>query len=406
VVSRRVAISIALAVAAAAVAAYAGLRRDPAATLAFDTQPVTRGPLAARVTATGTLSPRVTVQVGSQVSGRIQALYADFNDPVTRGQVIARIDPQLFESEVAQARANLAAAEAAVQRAAAERAEAERRAGRAERLAAQRLAPEADADAARTALQSAEAEVAAARAALAQARAALDRAETQLAYSTIVSPIDGVVISRDVDVGQTVAASLQAPILFNLAEDLRKMVVHTHVAEADVGLVAPGMAVEFTVDAHPTERFRGEVKEVRFAPQLEQNVVTYDAVVSVENPDLALRPGMTADVRFLVAEREDALLVPNAALRFAPPPEVAEVAGLAPPEAPARGGAGADRRIVWVLAENARPEPREVRIGISDGRATEIVEGALTAGERVIVAVAGGADGASRPERPRFGRFL
>jgi HlyD family secretion protein len=405
VASRKMALSTALAVLAAAVAAFAALHPGAGAPLAFETEGVTRGPVAARVTATGTLSARVTVEVGSQVSGRIQALYADFNDRVATGQVIARIDPQLFESEVAQARANLAAAQAAVQRAEAERAEAQRRASRVERLAAQNLTPEAEADAARTALQSADAQVASAEAALAQASAALERAETQLAYSTIVSPIDGVVISRDVDVGQTVAASFQAPTLFTLAEDLRKMQVHTHVAEADVGLVAPGMRVEFSVDAYVTERFHGEVKEVRFAPQREQNVVTYDAVVDVENPDLKLRPGMTADVRFLVAEREDALLVPNVALRFAPPPEVAAAAGLAAAEGAARSGGAADRRLVWVLGEAARPEPREVRVGISDGRITEIVEGALEAGDRVIVAVAGG-EGARRPERPRFGRFL
>ncbi len=365
----------------------------------WETAPATRGPIAARVSATGTLSPLVEVQVGSQVSGRIQELHADFNAPVTKGQVIARIDPRLFETEVARARANVVAAQAAVARAEADLLDARLRNERAAGLYERGMGSRADAETTHAARQAARAAVESAQASLAQARAALEQAETNLGYTTIYSPIDGVVISRDVDIGQTVAASLQTPTLFTIAEDLRKMEVHTHVAEADVGRLAPGMAVEFGVDAYPTERFRGRVKEVRYSPETVQNVVTYDAVVSVENPDLKLRPGMTAEVLFLVEQRDDALLVPSAALRFVPPPET--LAAVAPPpEEPDDGG---PTRVVWVLGERGVPRPVRIRIGITDGRLAEIAGGELAVGDLVILGLAG-ADAGDR--RPTFGRFL
>jgi HlyD family secretion protein len=367
-----------------------------AAAGAFESAEATRGPIAARVTATGTLSPLVEVQVGSQVSGRIQELLADFNSPVTRGQVIARIDPRLFETEVARARANLAAAEAAVARAGADLTDARLKHERAAGLHARGMGAKADADTALATFEAASAALASARASREQARAALEQAETNLGYTTIVSPIDGVVISRDVDVGQTVAAALQTPTLFTIAEDLRKMEVHTHVAEADVGRLRPGMAVEFGVDAWPGERFHGVVKEVRYAPQTVQNVVTYDAVVSVDNPELKLRPGMTAEVVFLVEARQDALRVPNAALRFVPPPEL--LAEAAPPA----GEDGPGTRVLWVLQDGA-PKPVRVRVGVSDGSSTEVSGGGLAAGDRVVTGLAGGAGDESRPT---FGRFL
>lgn len=361
----------------------------------FETAEAARGPIAARVTATGTLSPLVEVQVGSQVSGRIQELLADFNTPVTRGQVIARIDPRLFESEVARARANVAAADAAVARARADLGDARLKHERAAGLHARDLGAKADADSALAAREAAEAALASARAAREQARAALAQAETNLGYTTIHSPIDGVVISRDVDVGQTVAASLQAPTLFTIAEDLRKMEVHTHVAEADVGRLAPGMAVEFSVDAWPGERFHGVAKEVRYAPETVQNVVTYDTVVSVDNAELKLRPGMTAEVVFLVESRDDALVVPNAALRFVPPAEL--LAAVEPPSGDGRTAS----RVLWVLADGT-PKPVRVELGITDGRLTEVSGGPLAAGDRVITGTAGPA----AERRPSFGRFL
>jgi HlyD family secretion protein len=386
----------AVALLVAGLAVCGGSGEDGGAAASFETATAERGPIAARVTATGTLSPLVEVQVGSQVSGRIQELLVDFNDPVTRGQVIARIDPRLFETEVARARANLAAAEAAVARAAADLTDARLKHERAAGLFARGMGAKADADTALATHEAAQAGVASARAAREQARAALEQAETNLGYTTIYSPIDGVVISRDVDVGQTVAASLQTPTLFTIAEDLRNMEVHTHVAEADVGRLRPDMPVEFGVDAWPGERFAGVVKEVRYAPETVQNVVTYDAVVAVDNAELKLRPGMTAEVVFLVESREDALTVPNAALRFVPPEQL-----LAAAEPPPEDGGGASR-VLWVL-DGGEPRPVRVRVGISDGRSTEVTGGPLAAGDRVITGLSGAPGDESRPG---FGRFL
>lgn len=363
---------------------------------AFTTAAVTRGAVAARVTATGTLSPSIEVQVGSQVTGRIQELLVDFNSAVHAGQVIARIDPRLFEAEVAKARASRLAARAAVKRAEADVRDTQRKSERAAALSSKGGGSEADADSTLAAYDAARASLASAQASLAVAEAVLGQAETNLGYTTIVSPIDGIVISRDVDVGQTVTASLQTPTLFTIAGDLRKMEVHTNVAEADVGRLTTGMGVEFSVDAFPLERFRGVVKEVRYAPQTVQNVVTYDAVVSVENVGLELRPGMTADVSFLVAERENVLLVPNAALRFVPPEGVLERVGTPP-------AALGPHRIVWLLDPSDGPRPVQVKIGITDGRSTEILEG-LTEGQEVVVGSGGGEE--ERAGRPRFGHIL
>jgi HlyD family secretion protein len=390
----------------------------------YETAPVVRDDVSSHVTATGTLSPLVTVAVGSQVSGRIQSLGADFNSRVSKGQVIARLDPQLFEADVARQTANLAVANAALRRAEAELADAQRRHERAARLAVEGVVGQQDADAAVTARDAAEAGVAAARASVRQAEAALQQARTNLAYTTILSPIDGIVISRDVDVGQTVAASLSAPVLFTIAEDLRQMELHTNVAESDVGQLREGMTAEFTVDAWPAARFSGVVKEVRYSPQTVQNVVTYDAVISVENPELKLRPGMTADVSFVVAERHDVLVVPNAALRFQPPAEVSktvtvpDVATGGERRGPRRSGDTDGRpgapaparqrwRIAWVLPSSQRPEPVKIRTGLTDGRNTEVLEG-VEEGTLVITGLIGAEPAATgaRPGSPRFGRIL
>jgi HlyD family secretion protein len=409
-VTKRSSILIAALAAGLGALVWVRAQRSGGPALEFETAPVQRGSLAARVTATGTLSPLVTVQVGSQVTGRIQELRADFNSKVTKDQVIAVIDPRLFESELVEARANLESARAGVARARAELENARLQHERTASLAARELAPRADADAARAAHQSAEAQVAAAEAALAQAAAAVEQAETQLAYTTIRSPIDGVVISRDVELGQTVAASLQAPTLFTIAEDLRKMELHTNVSEADVGRLAPGMPAEFGVDAYPTDRFRGAVREIRYAPQTVQNVVTYDAVVAVDNGELKLRPGMTADVSFQVDERSDVLLVPNAALRFQPPPEALDgEADALRAEAPAAGARNAPsrERVVWTPGGGGRLRPLRVQIGVSDGQSTEVTGADLAEGVEVVTGIVGvepakpGSQG-----NPRFGRFL
>jgi HlyD family secretion protein len=359
--------------------------------IAYQTAALTRGPISARVTATGSLSPRVTVQVGSQVSGRVLEVLVDFNSPVRKGEVIARIDPQLFAAEVSRAGSNRDAAAATVQRAEAEFDVAQQRHERTTALAERQLVSQAQIESDFGAYRSAESQRISARAAHGQTRSALQQAQMQLAYTTIVSPIEGVVISRMVEVGQTVAASFQAPQLFTIAEDLHKMEVHTHVAEADVGRIEPGMAAEFSVDAYPADFFHGTVKDIRYSPLNVQNVVTYDAVVSVDNPDLRLRPGMTANVSIRAEERADALLIPNAALRFRPAFESAsDFTAVASTERGSQATlaaqpAGAPKRVVWVRSEGNRAQPVEVHVGITDGGFTELVAGSLAEGDVVIV---------------------
>ncbi|HVV48910.1 MAG TPA: efflux RND transporter periplasmic adaptor subunit, partial [Polyangia bacterium] len=297
----------------------------------FDTAGVDRGRIVARVTATGTLSALVTVQVGTQISGTVQKLYADFNSTVKKGQLIAKIDPQLFEAALEQAKANYEAAEGNVVKAEAQERDAGRQFEREKGLLDRKLVAQADYDTSQANLEVARGSTAAARGALAQAKAQLSQAKVNLDMTRIVSPTDGTVISRSVDVGQTVAASLSAPTLFAIAKDLREMQVDTSVAEADVGKLSAGMPATFTVDAFPGERFKGKVRQIRNAPQTVQNVVTYDAVIDVDNGDLKLRPGMTANVTFVSAEKDDVLRVPNAAMRYKPSPEIFTALGLPVP---------------------------------------------------------------------------
>ncbi len=375
--------------------------------LRFETTPVKRGRLVAKVTATGTLSAIVTVQVGSQVSGTIAALNADFNSKVKKGQLVAKIDPSLFEAAVQQARANLAAAEGNLAKAKAQAVDAERQAKRDAELLASQLLAQADYDTAKATADADKAAVDAAAGAVEQARAQLHQAQVNLAYTDITSPTDGTVISRNVDVGQTVAASLQAPTLFLIAQDLEKMQVDTSVAEADIGRITAGMRATFTVDAFPGERFEGVVRQVRNAPQTVQNVVTYDAVIDVNNPDLKLRPGMTANCTFVYAQKDDALSVPNAAIRFLPPPELLARLRGGRPASPARRAGGAegrpaakpaasptDRKTVWLL-KNGEPVAVPIRAGVSDGSQTEVAEGELKEADLVITDVTQGA--AARP---------
>lgn len=346
----------------------------------FVTVKADRGRISAKVTASGTLSALVTVQVGSQVSGRIQDLYVDFNSPVKKGQIIARIDPQIYQATADQAQANLLAAEANLAKARVQAQDAERQARRAAELMEQKLISQAERDTARANSDAAHAGVMAAEGSVAQSKAALNQARVNLGYTKIISPTDGVVISRSVDVGQTVAASLQTPTLFVIAQDLREMQVDTNVAESDIGKLSEGMEVKFSVDAYPGERFKGAIRQIRNAAQTVQNVVTYDAVVAVDNADLRLKPGMTANVTFAYADKPDVLRVPNAALRYKPSPE------LLPKSADTnkpKNERGSGQRTVWVLRDG-QPQPVPVKIGISDGALTEIVEGDLKEGDEVI----------------------
>ena len=271
----------------------------------YQTAEVTRGDLMQVVTATGQLNPVTNVQVGSQISGIISHLYADWNSQVTNGQVVALLDPATYRANVLQVQSDLANARAALELS-------QVNARRAKELLDSKLIPQSDYDTAIANLHQAEATVQNKQAALTNAQVNLDRC-------TISSPVDGIVISRSVDVGQTVAASLSAPTLFVIANDLTKMQIDANVAEADVGGVEVGQNVDFTVDAFPNRTFHGVVTQVRNAPITVQNVVTYDTVIGVNNADLKLKPGMTANVSIIVAERNDALKIPNAALRYHPP---------------------------------------------------------------------------------------
>jgi HlyD family secretion protein len=414
--------------------------------LKFETAQVDRGRIVARVTATGTLSALVTVQVGSQVSGRVAQLFADYNSTVTKGQVIAKIDPQLFDAALEQAKANAVASQGELTKATVQAEDAQRQYERTKALAEQKLVAQAELETALANANAARAGVSVSQGHLEQAKAALSQAKVNLELTSIVSPINGTVISRSVDVGQTVAASLQAPTLFVIAEDLAKMQVDTSVAEADVGKLQPGMSATFLVDAFPTERFTGTVRQIRNSPQTVQNVVTYDAVIDVDNPELKLRPGMTANVTFVSAEHDDVVRVPNAAVRFRPPQELyaklrgdkgggdkgssgrwrrdggsggpsgawtrregaapggekggpaamPAVASTGGPMASGPGGPGqrtpdsADRRTIWAM-RSGEPSPVSIRIGLTDGSFTEVMEGDLHEGDTVITDASGGA---------------
>ncbi len=345
----------------------------------YQTGHVDRGPIAAKVMATGTLSALITVTVGSQVSGNIATLGADFESVVKKGDVIATIEPSLFRAAVAQARANYLSANATVEKSAAQANLAATALVRANRLNSQGLMSQADVDTARATLDSARADLGATRATVAQSKAALDQAELNLRYTTIISPIDGIVISRNVDIGQTVAAALQAPTLFTIAQDLTHMQVDTNVAEGDVGKIRAQMPVSFTVDAYPGKQFPGRVRQVRDNAQTIQNVVTYDAVIDVDNNERLLKPGMTASVTFVYAEKSDVTRVPTAALRFKPDPATLSLMAATTPSTSAH----TNERVVWVQRAG-RPVPIVAEIGISDGTYTELVSGDVDPKDIVI----------------------
>lgn len=330
----------------------------------YMTAAVERGDLVQTVSANGTLNPVVLVSVGSQVSGIVKKLYADFNDQVKAGQILLELDPSLNKAQLAQSMANLASAKASLDLAKANEA-------RNRGLYAKEYVTRQDLDTSIQALKAAEAQVA-------LAAAQVERDRTNLNYTVIRSPVSGVVVSREVDVGQSVAASLQAPVLFKIAQDLSHMQIDSNYAEADVGNIRIGQPATFRVDAFPNRSFHGVVRQVRLNPTTQQNVVTYDVVISVDNPDQVLLPGMTAYVSITVAESKDVLQVPNAALRFHPAEAVTKKGG-----GEAASGNG-QQGTVYVL-DHGQLKAVAVSIGITDNRMSEVLSGALKPGDKVVV---------------------
>lgn len=363
--------------------------KDDKVTYRFDK--VDRGDIVVSISATGTLNADTTVLVGSQVSGRIAKLYADFNSVVKRGQLLAQLDPTFLQAAVDQAKAGVSRSRATLN-------QAERDFNRTKDLFDKNLVSQADMDAALTNLESG-------KAGLQQTEAAFEGADVNLRYATITSPISGVVISRAVDVGQTVAASLSAPTLFTIANDLRKMQVQASVDEADIGNVKVGQKVTFRVDSYPDNQFEGVVSQVRLSPVITQNVVNYTVIISVGNPDLKLMPGMTATVSVEVDKREDVLRIPVQAIRFTPPDKPKEVAvrdttrmramGDRKPSDSSRAerrrrmGAGANRARVWLM-ENDELKSVPIIRGLMNTQYVEVVESPLKEGDQVIIGSIGG----------------
>jgi HlyD family secretion protein len=366
---------------AAVIAAVVAVRSRQAAAPQYVTDSVRQGPLRVTVTATGTLQPTNQVDIGSEVSGIIDRVLVDFNDPVTVGQVLAELDTQTLEARVASAKASLAVSEASLVQAEATVTETQAKAARSRELAKQNIASQQSLETDDAAARRAVAAVASAKAQVTAAQAALKESETALSKAVIRAPIDGMVIAREVDPGQTVAAAFQTPVLFKVAEDLRRMELHLDVDESDIGEVRAGQRATFRVDAYPGRTFEAEITSVRFDPREVNNVVTYETVLSVANPDLLLRPGMTATADILVEQKDDVLLVPNRALRFLPPEQV---------ERGEQTGSGSR---VWVLRDGVAAAVA-VTPGLTNGDFTEIEPGALDPGARVIVELV-------RTERPR-----
>ena len=359
------------------------------------TAKVTRGDVTQVVNATGTIQPLLLSPVGSQVSGIVHKLHADFNDTVKQGQVLVELDPALFQTAVKSQEANVASAQANLIRAKADALNASRIAERSRALFAKSYISAADRDQSVATEQSTAASVQAAEAGVKLAQAALDKARLDLKNSVILSPVDGIVISRNVELGQAVVASFQAPNLFQIAGDLKKMQVLANVDEADIGYLRVGAVAEFTVDSFRGKRFAAKVSQIRNAAQTVQNVVTYVVVLDVDNGELLLRPGMTANVRVVVAERKDVLLVPNAALRFKPRIDRAPGENKGEGRERKREGRGEGRNKSPIFVpDGERFHPVFVSAGISDGLFTEVSDG-LTEGQAIIVDSAKSASGGS-----------
>jgi len=417
-----------LALAATAYAYYDRTHKETPATVT--TAKVSRGNVVETIGATGTLQAVTTVQVGTQVSGTVQQLYADFNSLVHKGEVLARLDPSLIQAQIAQGQASLARAQADLERLRVASENAHTQYNRAKQLSEQNLIPQSDLDAAEVGARTADAQLRSQEAMVNQAKASLEQNQVDLAHTVIAAPIDGLVISRNVDVGQTVAASMQAPTLFVLAADLSKMQVLASMDESDVGRIRPHQAAKFRVDAYPNEEFTGTVTQVRLQPQTVQNVVTYNTVIDVANPDLKLKPGMTANLTVEVTRSDNVLRVPNSALRFRPTADVFQALGQPAPAAvtgAARGGNGgaggrartqnaeADGQAAAELQDRKSsattidalfaPIPKTesagrawtmvngtltaipLKLGVSDGQQTEVVQGNLQEGQELVTAV-------------------
>lgn len=375
---------------------YRVMSPDQGAAVSYETAAIEQGNLTVTVTATGMLQPVNQVDVGSELSGIIESVEVDFNDRVERGQVLARLDTDRLLARVVEAQATMESARARLEEAKATVLETRLRYERCQQLADRKLCSQEDLDTYQAAFARARAVESSARAQIAVAQATLDGNQTELRKADIRSPIDGLVLQRQIEPGQTVAASLQAPVLFTLAEDLAQMELIVAVDEADVGKVAEGQSAVFTVDAWPDRNFPAVITQVRFAPQTVEGVVTYETVLSVDNSDLSLRPGMTATAVVTVRQLQDVLLVPNAALRFSPPQAPkADKGGRGifgalfrrPPHSRRRNESGPDSgQKVWVLREG-EPVSVAVRTGASDGKFTQLPAGELVQGEPVLVDV-------------------
>jgi HlyD family secretion protein len=356
----------------------------------FSTDKVRKGNIIASVSATGTLSPVITVQVGSQVSGTIESLSADFNDRVNKGEVIAQIDPAILAAKVTEAEANLRSSIAERDKAAVELQEAKNTLDRISGLFKKKLASSSDLDDADFGHRAAEVDLRIKQAAVEQSRAALLREKVNLEHTTIYAPIDGVVISRDVDVGQTVAASLQAPTLFTIAQDLANMQIEADVDEAFIGQIEDQQPVDFTVFAYPNRKFRGKVAQVRLQPKVEAGVVKYNVIIRVDNSDLALKPGMTATVTIRVAEKNNVLKVPNAALRYVPDWPAERLKDV-------RDALKGDESVLWIR-DGRDVAPITVTTGIIGERQTEVSGKDLRADMEIVVP-------AKRTDKQRKRRF-
>jgi HlyD family secretion protein len=367
----------------------------------YITATVTRGPIVRAVIATGTVNPVTTVQVGSYVSGPIEAIYADFNAAVKAGQLIAKIDPRLFQVKVDAARAALASARAQLAKDSADLEYKQLTLARNQSLFKADAISRDTLDNANSAWLQARAQTALSRANVQQQQANVKDAEVNLGYTNIISPVDGTIVSRNVDVGQTVAASFQTPTLFLIAKDLTQMQVDSNVSESDIGQVRSGQTAAFTVDAFPGREFDGTVAQVRQAPITVQNVVTYDVVVAAANPELLLKPGMTANVTIVTARRDDAVRIPVQALRFSPKTDAAARSG------PAADSQHARRARVWIEADGTL-QPVFLKTGLDDGDNAELLDGDLKPGDTVVTdelrAIAPGAGAPLSSQPPRFMR--
>ncbi len=416
-----------LIVAAAAVTLYfTVLRTGDAAEIGYNKEALKTGSIEALVDTTGTLNAVTMVDVGAQVSGKIINIYVDFNSQVKAGQIIARIDPEQFQTRIKQSEANYRSAQSRRDNSRINLENSKKKHERAKNLFAKDLISIEDMDTAETNYYGAVSDLQTAEATLEQQQSALDSSKVDLNYTIIKSPIDGVVINRNINEGQTVASSLQAPVLFQIAKDLTEMQVECVVDEADIGRVAEGQSVRFTVDAYPNLNFRGTVKQVRYAPEVVSNVVTYTTIVEVSNPEMKLRPGMTATVAIVVGEARSKLLVPNTALRFTPDLSQEEMRALfqemraghegGQPGQSARpdgdrqrpqgqmgmpggmgGGRGGpqDRGRVWYEDENGNLRMLSFKIGVTDNVYTEVVSGDLKEGLEVITGQAESGSGSS-----------